>query len=180
MKVLRISVLTLGIGLVICATIPLLIQSRADVKPNIQLNASDTQPRPLEDTTQKAILRDYTAAWQAISTALANNNTAPLSDNFTGFALEKLTQRVKEQRSTGLTTRIIDHGHHVNAIFYSRDGSAVELRDTASIETQVLEGSTILHSDNSQIQYLAVMTGAADRWQVRVLENAAGQAAGNK
>ncbi len=160
-----------ALALLIVAAIPLVIWATADSKPNVQLNADNVKPRALEDTTQKAILRDYTAAWQAINTALTSNTTAPLNDNFTGYALEKLTQRVKDQQSQGIRTRTIDHGHHVDAIFYSRDGSAVELRDTASIETQVLEGDTILHSDQAQIQYIAVMTGAADRWQVRLLES---------
>lgn len=167
-KGLRVRLLASPI--VICTLVPLLLWAFEAAKPNIQLSAEKTQPRALEDTTQKAVLRDYTAAWQAIAAALNNNTTAPLSDNFTGFALDKFTQKIKDQRSTGIKTRIVDHGHHVEAIFYSSDGSAIELRDTASLETQVLDGSTVLHSDNAQVQYLAVMTGAADRWQVRVLE----------
>lgn len=159
--------------LIACAATPLLV-GHADTKLNVQLNTENVRPRQMEDTTEKAVLRDYNAAWQAIETALASNNAAPLNDNFTGFALEKLTQRIKDQRSNELKTRIIDHGHQVEAIFYSRDGSAIELRDTASIETQVLEGSTVLHSDNAEIQYIAVLTGAADRWQVRVLESVGG------
>ena len=149
----------------------LLLVGHADSKPNVQLNADNVRPRQLEDTTEKAVLRDYTAAWQAMETALASDSPTPLNDNFTGFALEKLTQRIKDQRSNELKTRIIDHGHQVEAIFYSRDGSAIELHDTTSIETQVLDGSTVLHSDNAKIQYIAVLTGAADRWQVRVLES---------
>lgn len=156
--------------LIACAAAPLLV-GHADSKPNVQLNADNVRPRQLEDTTEKAVLRDYIAAWQAMETAFADNTTAPLSNNFIGFALEKLTQRIKDQRSNDLKTHIIDHGHQLEAIFYSRDGSAIELRDTASIETQVLEGSTVLHSDNAKIQYIAVLTGAADRWQVRVLES---------
>ncbi|HEY6253315.1 MAG TPA: hypothetical protein VI685_25445 [Candidatus Angelobacter sp.] len=170
MRLRRVPFLTLAIGLAVCVTMPLLKWTQADSKPRVQLNADNARPRQLEDATQNAVLRDYTLAWQAMHTALANNTTAPLNDNFTGFALEKLTQRVKDQQHQGLTTRIIDGGHKVDAIFYSKDGSAVELHDIASIETQVLDGSTIIHSDKSQIQYLAVMTGAADRWQVRVLQ----------
>jgi hypothetical protein len=167
----RRAFLGLASLILICAAAPLVIHTLADTKPNVQLNVDNARPHALEDTTEKAILRDYTAAWQAINAALAGNTTAPLNDNFAGFALAKLTQRVKDQKSQGLRTRIIDHGHHVDAIFYARDGSAVELRDTASLETQVLDGDTILHSDKSQVQYIAVMTGAADRWQVRVLES---------
>jgi hypothetical protein len=36
----------------------------------------------------------------------------------------------------------------------------------------VLDGGTVIHSDQAQIHYYAVMTGAEDRWKVRVLESA--------
>jgi len=170
MRLGRVSFMALAI-LTVSTAVPLLVWTFADSKPNVQLNVDNARPRQVEDATQNAILRDYTLAWQAMNTALANNTTAPLNDNFVGFALEKLRQRVKDQQHQGLKTRIIDSGHKVDAIFYSKDGSAIELRDTANIETQVLDGGTIIHSDKGQIQYLAVMTGAADRWQVRVLES---------
>ena len=173
MKVARILVLMFGLALAVSGGVPLLQLIFADTKPAIQLTVKDAQPRDVEDVTQTAIQRDYTAAWQAISTALANNMLKPLNDNFSGFALDKLTQRVKDQKQQGITTRIIDHGHKVNAIFYSQDGSAIELKDTASIETQVLAGGKIIHSDQAQIHYYAVMTGAEDRWKVRVLESSA-------
>jgi hypothetical protein len=78
---------------------------------------------------------------------------------------------VKDQKEHGLTTRIIDRGHKVDAIFYSPDGAAIELKDTASIETQLLDGGTVIHSDQAQIQYYVIMTGAEDRWKVRVFES---------
>lgn len=174
MKLRRIPFPAVATALAACVAVPLLMWAFADSKPSVQLNADNARPRQVEEVTQNAILRDYTLAWQAMNTALANNTTAPLNDNFVGFALEKLTQRVKDQQHQGLKTRIIDGGHQVDAIFYSKDGSAIELRDTADIETQVLDGSTIIHSDKGQIQYLAVMTGAADRWQIRVLESVPG------
>ncbi|HEY2117315.1 MAG TPA: hypothetical protein VGJ51_19595 [Candidatus Angelobacter sp.] len=173
MKLARMLILTLGALLAISGAVPLLKRILADTKPSVQLEVKNAQPREVEDVTQNAIVRDYTLAWQAISTALANNSLQPLNDNFAGFALDKLTQRVKDQKQNGLTTRIVDHGHKVEAIFYSPDGAAIELKDTATIETQVLDGSTVIHSDQAQIHYYAVMTGAEDRWKVRVLESAA-------
>ena len=170
---LRRLILALCVVVVICSAVPSLTKLLADSKPNVQLNTDNVVPHEVEDITQRAILRDYTLAWQALNNALANNTTAPLKDNFVGFALDKLTQRVKDQESHGLKTRIIDHGHQVDAIFYSRDGSAIELRDTANLEIQVLDGGTVLHSEQAKVQYLAVMTGAADRWLVRVLESVA-------
>ena len=173
MKLARMLILALGVILAISGAVPLLQRIMADSKPSVELNVKNAQPREVEDVTQNAILRDYTLAWQAINTALANNTLQPLNENFSGFALDQLVQRVKDQKQTGLATRIIDRGHKVEAIFYSPDGAAIELKDTASIETRVLDGGTVIHSDQAQIQYYAVMTGAEDRWKVRVLESAA-------
>ena len=143
----------------------------ADKKVDVQLNVDNVRPHQLEDSTKVSIVRDYGLAWRELNTALANGTTAPLNNHFTGFALQKLTQRVKDQQSNGLTTRIIDHGHKLDAIFYARDGSSLEFRDTANLETQILDGETVIHSESVQVQYIAVMTGGADRWYVRVLES---------
>jgi hypothetical protein len=171
MKLARLLILSVGVVIAVSGAVPLLKRIMADTKPEVQLTVKSAQPRQIEDVTQNAILRDYTLAWQAIGTSLANNTLQPLNENFSGFALDKLTQRVKDQKEHGLTTRIIDHGHKVDAIFYSPDGAAIELKDTASIETQLLDGGTVIHSDQSQIQYFAIMTGAEDRWKVRVLQS---------
>jgi len=71
-------------------------------------------------------------------------------------------------------TRIIDRGHRVEAVFYSTDGAAIELRDIATLDTEILDGNTVLHSDSAQVHFYVVMTGAEDRWKVRVLESAGG------
>jgi hypothetical protein len=171
MKATRLIILTLGVAIAFSGAVPLLKRIFADTKPAVQLNIASTAPRAVEDTTQQAIVRDYSAAWQGLSKALASNSTGPLAENFTGYALDKLMERVKEQAQSGLKTRIVDHGHKVDAIFYSPDGSAIELKDTATLETQVLDGDTVIHSDQSQVRYYAIMTGAEDRWKIRVLES---------
>src|ERR1041385_702357 len=148
MKLARLLILTLGALLAISGAVPLLQRIFADTKPAVQLTVKNAQPREVEDVTQNAIVRDYSLAWQAIGTSLANNTLQPLNENFAGFALDKFTQRVKDQKQNGLTTRIIDHGHKVDAIFYSPDGAAIELKDTASIETQILDGSPIRRIKN--------------------------------
>jgi hypothetical protein len=171
-KPARVLVCGLGIALIISGGLPLAKRILADTKPKIQFNVSNAQPREVEDNTQQAVVRDYSAAWKGLSTALANNSLAPLRENFTGFALDKLSQRVQDQQKNGLTTRIIDRGHKVDAVFYSPDGSAIELKDTATLETQILDGGSVIHSDQAQVHYYAVLTGAEDRWKVRVLESA--------
>jgi hypothetical protein len=169
MRLARVAIVILGAALPIASAALLVEKILADGKPQVELSVKNAEPREVEDVTQKAILRDYTLAWQAISTSLAGNTTQPLNENLAGFALDKFTQRVKDQKEQGLHTRIIDHGHKVDAIFY--DGAAIELKDTASIETQVLDGGTVIHSDQAQIHYYAVMTGAEDRWKLRVLQS---------
>jgi len=145
--------------------------THADAKPSVQLNVNQATPREVDDVVQQVIARDYASAWQALASALNNNNVAGLNDNFVGFAQDKLTRRIHDQQQAGLRTHIIDRGHKVDAIFYSTDGAAIELRDTATLETQILEGGTVIHSDQSQVHYYVVMTGAEDRWKVRVMES---------
>lgn len=158
--------------LLVCA-VPLLMWSFAASKPNVQLNVANVRPHQLEEQTQSSIVRDYALAWRELNDALANNAIGPLNNHFTGYALQKLTQRVKDQQEHGLKTRIIDHGHKLDAIFYARDGSSLEFRDTASLETQVLDGDNVIFSEQAQVQYIAVMTGGADRWYVRLLDSVA-------
>jgi len=165
------SALVLTAALILVGT-PWLKRILADAKPAIQVNVDNAAPRQVDDSVQQAIVRDYSAAWQSLESALANNNAGALKDDFIGFALDKLTQRVKDQRQAGLRTRIVDRGHKVDAIFYSIDGSAIELKDIVTLDNEIIDGDTVLHSDRAQIQYFAIMTGAEDRWKVRVLESA--------
>jgi hypothetical protein len=160
-----------ALALVLVCAGALVDRVHAEAKPAVQLSVDKATPREVDDTVQQAIARDYASAWQALASALSNNNVAALNDNFVGFAQDKLTRRIHDQQQAGLKTRIVDRGHKVDAIFYSKDGAAIELRDTATIETEILEGGTVIHSDQSQVHFCVVMTGAEDRWKVRVLES---------
>lgn len=171
MKRAWITLLTLALAGTFGAT-AFLRAAAANTKPKVELNVDQAVPREVDDAVRQAIIRDYSSAWQAIGTALVDNNISPLNDNFIGFALDKLTQRVTDQQHAGLKTRLTDRGHKVEAIFYSPDGSAIELKDAAIIDTEVLDGNSVIHSDRAEIHYYVVMTGAEDRWKVRVLESA--------
>ena len=160
-----------GIAVVLCAFMVLVERTHADAKPSVNLNVDQATPREVDENVQQAIARDYASAWQALAAALANNNPAALNDNFIGFAQDKLIQRIQDQQQSGLKTRIVDRGHQVDAVFYSTDGAAIELRDTATLETQILEGNTVIHTDRAQVHFYIVMTGAEDRWKVRVMES---------
>jgi hypothetical protein len=138
--------------------------------PGVQLSINHATPRAVEDTTQKAIVRDYSAAWSALTDALVNNDADALDSAFTGIARDQFAARVRDQLKTGLHTQVIDRAHNLEAVFYSPDGSAMELHDTAQVEIQVVDGGTVIHSEQATLHYVVLMTVAEDRWKVRVLQ----------
>jgi len=138
--------------------------------PEVQLDISKAGPRQVEDQTEHAIVRDYGKAWQALSQARDQNRPDLLADMFTGFARDQIVQAIKEQEKSGTRLRYIDRGHKLSAVFYSQEGSALQLRDTAQLEIQVLDGNSVVHTENATVNYLVLMTPAADHWQVRLLQ----------
>jgi hypothetical protein len=46
----------------------------------------------------------------------------------------------------------------------------MQLRDTAQIELEVLDGDTVIHREQITQPYLVLMTVAEGSWKVRVLE----------
>lgn len=143
--------------------------------PHVNLNVDAAGPRQVEDTTEKAVARDYAKAWNSMMTALSENRSEVLDPDFVGVALDNLRERVSQQQQSGLHTRYIDRGHNLQAIFYSAEGSAIQLRDTAQFEVQFLDGDKVIHQEQRTENYTVVMTAAENRWKVRVLQAAIGQ-----
>jgi hypothetical protein len=171
----RVLPLTIALALFFPSSAVFPQKNQGGGKPAVELSVAHAAPREVNDTVQQAVVRDYSAAWQALALALADNNASALNDAFIGFAQDQLTQRIKDQQQAGLRTRIVDRGHQVDAIFYSNEGAAIELRDTVTLETQVLDGDTVIHSERAQLRYYVIMTGAEDRWKVRVFQNSPGE-----
>lgn len=142
----------------------------ADSQPAISVNVQNAGPRAVEDTTQRSVARDYAAAWKAMAEALDQNRTDILALNFTGTANDKLTASILEQRKSGLHQRIVDKGHSVEAVFYSPEGSAMELHDTAQVQLQLMDGGNVVHSEDATLHYVVLLTAAENSWKVRVLE----------
>jgi len=138
--------------------------------PKVDLKAGSAQPRQLEDTTEVAIARDYSIAWKALATALGENRADALDAGFVGVARNKFGKAVDDQNKAGLRRRYTDRGHKLEAIFYSPDGSAMQLRDTAQLDVEVLDGNTVIQREQIAQPYLVVMTVAEGSWKVRVLE----------
>jgi hypothetical protein len=158
------------LGLAVLAFVGLKMNAAATIP--VTLNVGEVGPRDLsaEEQTQKAIVRDYAKAWKSMNDALNANQTGALADMWVGMAKEKLVAQIGDQKSSGLTTRYLDKGHKLDALFYSAEGSALQLRDTAQVETQVLDGSKVVGSDTATVHYIVVMTPTADHWQVRIFQ----------
>ena len=175
-SVLRVILILIGLFLVLSGFLPLYraFAAAPDDEIQVRINASQIAPRPLEEVVGRAIVQQYSRAWKNLETALDQNNTDVLNESFIGYAQEKLSSEITAQRKNGLSTRYVDHGHQVDAILYSRDGSAVELRDTAQLEIQYLDGSKVVGSEKATRHYIAVVTLVDDRWKVRVLDSVQG------
>lgn len=156
----------------------LLLPSRsvgADTQPSVQLDTSSMGPREIEDLTQKKILRDYAAAWRTMAAAMEQNRPGLLNDYFTGFAKTEFTKAVIDQRATGVRRMYEDRGHKLQGLFYSQDGGIMQLRDTAEYEVQVFDGEQLLYREPKTAIFVVIMTPAADRWMVRLLQEEASQ-----
>ena len=99
--------------------------------PEVHLDADGLAPRPIEELTGTRIAQCYAIAWQDLAQALEYGQPGNLGDDFTGFAKDRLIKRVAEQNQTGVHVRIVDHGHSLKAVFYSADGSAMQILDRA-------------------------------------------------
>jgi hypothetical protein len=150
-------------------------EAASDPTPQVQLDIHNAGPRSVEDTLQHAIRRDYARAWQTLDQALSSADPAVLQQYWTGIAQKKMTQLIKDQSSSGVRLRYIDHGHQLQTTFYALDGAAMLLRDRASLELQVYDGDRLIHSQPMVQNYVVLMTPAQDRWMVRVLEGTSEQ-----
>lgn len=138
--------------------------------PSVHLDASQVTGKQIEDLTGQALARDYAKAWRTYAVAFDKNQADTIDGDFAGVAAEKLISGVAMQAKSGLHRRYVDKGHQVEALFYSPDGTSVELRDTAKFEVQYMDGDKVLHTEDGTRSYIALMTPTEVRWKVRVLQ----------
>jgi hypothetical protein len=138
--------------------------------PAVTLDIQNATPRQVEDATEKAVARDYASAWKAMAEALDQNRIDLLNQNFIGTSNDKLAETIKQQKQAGLHRRYVDRGHKVQATFYSSEGSAMELHDTAQLQLQLLDGDKVVSSQDVTAHYVVLMTAAENSWKVRVIQ----------
>ena len=127
-------------------------------------------PRPLQEQTGTAAIRDYLQSWQSIGAALEQNRADLLDSDFVGTAKEKLTDTIQNQATLGIRTRYMDRAHDLQIIFYSPEGLSIELTDAVDYDVQVWAGDKLLTSRPMHARYLVMMTPSQVRWKVRVMQ----------
>lgn len=138
--------------------------------PPVRLNADGLAPRPIEELTGTTIVRHYAQAWRDMADALDSGRIERLGDDFVGFARDRLVERVSAQNRSGVHVRIVDHGHQLKPVFYSTDGTVMQLFDEAQLEIQTFDGSKLIDTQTAPHKYMVLMTPGADRWYIRDLE----------
>jgi hypothetical protein len=140
-------------------------------QPDVQVStASLIAPRPLNEETQSAAIRDYLDAWQGMSEALAQNRADLLNADFVGAARDRLAKTIQDQAALGLSTRYQARSHNIQVLFYSPEGLSIELADTAEYEVQVIDHGKQLTSQPENARYIVVLTPSEVRWRVRVFQ----------
>jgi hypothetical protein len=171
-KSTRSTVILLAIVFVLVCAAPNVLRAFADEPgaDTIQISTNAAVPRDVEETTQRAIERQYTAAWKNMAAALKDNRVDLLDATFVGSMRDQLARQIEQQKKAGTSTRYTDGAHQVSVLFYSPEGTALELRDTVEVEQQTLDGSKMIHSEKIRQQYLVVFTLVEDRWKVRMMQ----------
>lgn len=137
----------------------------------VRVDATNLQaPRPLNEQTRTAVVRDYLEAWQNMGVALAQNQQALIDEDFVGIAKDGLTSRIQDQAALGISTKLHDRSHNIQLLFYSPDGLSVELADTTDYDIEVLSNGKRLATDPEHARYIVVLTPSEVRWRVRIFQ----------
>jgi hypothetical protein len=140
-------------------------------QPDVRVStASLNAPRPLNDETRTAAIRDYLQSWQSLSQALGQNRADLLEADFVGTARDRLASTIQKQAALGLSTRYQDRSHNIQVLFYSPEGLSIELSDTAAYDVLVTEHGKQLTNEPESVRYIVMLTPSEVRWRVRVFQ----------
>ena len=154
----------------LCASI-ILASGMAAAQPNVTVDTSQLKgPRPLEDQTKAAAIRDYLQSWQGMNEAFEQDQPNLLDEDFIGTAKDNLADAIDEQAKAGVQTRYQDRVHHIQFLFYSPEGLSIELIDDAEYDVQVLDHDKPVSTVPVSARYIVVLTPAEVRWKVRVMQ----------
>lgn len=140
-------------------------------QPKVRVAPMDAVgPRPLEQQTRTAIVRDYLEAWQSMDKALDQNRADLLNDSFVGLAKDKLSDTIRAQKAATISTAYRDRSHDLKVMFYSPEGLSIQLEDDAEYDMEVSHGGQSLGTQHVKTHYVAVLTPTESKWKVRILQ----------
>ncbi len=143
----------------------------AAAQPAMRVDTSQLRgPRPLQEQTRIAAIRDYLQSWQSMSNALEQNRTDLLGADFVGAAKDKLANAIDKQVQLGIHTRYQDRAHDIQIVFYSPEGLSIEILDRIDYSVQVIDHDKPVTTVPASARYIVVLTPSEVRWKVRVLE----------
>jgi hypothetical protein len=156
--------------LALCVSLAAVPRSGA-AQATVRVGAEQLEaPRPLNEQTRAAVIRDYLESWQSMRTALEQNRADLLDADFVGTARDRLGKTVQDQAALGITTRYHDQSHDIELLFYSPEGSSIELADTADYDVEVLKNGRLLATDPQHAHFIVVLTPSEVRWRVRIFQ----------
>ena len=127
-------------------------------------------PRPLQEQTERAAIRDYLESWRALTAALEDNRADLLDPDFVGSARDTLTATIQQQSALGISTHYQDRAHDLQVVFYSPEGLSIELADNVEYDVQLVDHEEVKATQHVSARYLIVLTPAEVRWRVRVFQ----------
>lgn len=140
-------------------------------QPVVRVETPDLHgPRPLQDQTATAVVRDYLESWQSLTAALEQNRADLLDQDFVGTAKDKLTDTMHQQAALGIHTHYKDRAHDIRIVFYSPDGLSVQLIDNVVYDERVVDNQKVLTTQRARARYTVVLTPAETRWRVRIFQ----------
>jgi hypothetical protein len=162
-----ISILLLVAALVGVVSLELLGASQPDVRV---ASMDAVGPRPLEQQTRTAIVRDYLEAWQNMGKALELNRADLLNGSFVGLAKDKLSDTIRAQKVSKIRTSYRERSHDLKVVFYSPEGLSIQLMDDAEYDVEVRHSGQSLGTQHVKTHYVAVLTPTESKWKVRILQ----------
>lgn len=127
-------------------------------------------PRPLQQQTAAAVVKDYVEAWQTLNNALDQNRADLLDRDFVGDAKDKIAATIKQQAKDGLRASYKDSSHNVQIVFYSPEGLSVQLTDDVEYDVQLQDQGKVIGNHHIRAHYVVVLTPSETRWRVREFE----------
>lgn len=137
-----------------------------ELAPVVDWRADPELPRDMEPATRVALADAWTSALGRIDQALVMGSTHDLVSSFSGHALSQVTAGV--DTSDGLR-RQVPVAHDLEVVFYSADGSVVELRDHALELVRVAEAGGDIVVGTRRESWGAVLLLRDGRWRVEQL-----------